>query len=170
MDYWLVMLLGCRMVIAFLDALLLHEDSGVNRVLILSPVNTIYNWRNEFDKWIPGIDCEYNVSENTLYQTRTCVYTLTCTVCIYTCTLQHYTCRCAGVGELVCTNYMCSLNVSEQVSVRTLCMHYVILCTHVSQCVCVCFYARMLACVHTCVFVCTNLSACTYMCVHAYTM
>jgi transcriptional regulator ATRX len=48
-------------VIALLDALLMHEASGVNRVLILSPVNTIHNWRNEFDKWIPGIDCEYNI-------------------------------------------------------------------------------------------------------------
>ena len=48
--------------IALIDALLMHEDSGVERVLILSPVNTIYNWRNEFDRWIPNYECEYNVS------------------------------------------------------------------------------------------------------------
>ena len=48
--------------IAFIDALLMHEESGVGRVLILSPVNAIYNWRKEIELWIPGVDCDYNVS------------------------------------------------------------------------------------------------------------
>ena len=39
--------------LAFVDALLCCEDSGVKRVLILTPINTLYNWRSEFERWIP---------------------------------------------------------------------------------------------------------------------
>ena len=49
-------------VIAFIDALLNRQESGVSRVLILSPVNTIHNWMNEFNLWIPYSKCDYNVS------------------------------------------------------------------------------------------------------------
>ena len=49
-------------VIAFIDALLNSSKSDVSRVLILSPVNTIHNWMNEFNLWIPYSKCDYNVS------------------------------------------------------------------------------------------------------------
>ena len=49
-------------VIAFIDALLNSSESEVSRVLILSPVNTIHNWMNEFNLWIPYSKCDYNVS------------------------------------------------------------------------------------------------------------
>ena len=49
-------------VIAFIDALLNSLESEVSRVLILSPVNTIHNWMNEFNLWIPYSKCDYNVS------------------------------------------------------------------------------------------------------------
>ena len=48
-------------VIAFIDALLNCQESGVSRVLILSPVNTIHNWMNEFNLWIPYSKCDYNI-------------------------------------------------------------------------------------------------------------
>ena len=43
-------------VIAFLDALLTLEESFVSRVLVLAPVNTLYNWVHEYHRWIPGAD------------------------------------------------------------------------------------------------------------------
>ena len=56
--------------LAFVDALLNCEDSGVKRVLILTPVNTLYNWRNELERWIPTYD--YGVSvEHTHTHTHT---------------------------------------------------------------------------------------------------
>ena len=48
--------------IAFVDALLNTEESGVKRVLVLCPVNTINNWKEEFFKWIPRTQCNYTVS------------------------------------------------------------------------------------------------------------
>ena len=48
-------------VIAFVDALLNCEESGVKNVLILSPVNAIHNWINEFHQWIPLMECDYGV-------------------------------------------------------------------------------------------------------------
>ncbi len=48
--------------IAFADALLNCEDSGVKKVLVLCPVNTVNNWKVEFFKWISFRDCDYNVS------------------------------------------------------------------------------------------------------------
>ena len=50
-------------VIAFADALLNCEESGIKKVLVLCPVNTVNNWKIEFLKWIPILDCEYGVSE-----------------------------------------------------------------------------------------------------------
>jgi len=44
-------------VIAFIDALLNARESGISRVLILCPVNTLYNWMNEFCRWIH--ECDY---------------------------------------------------------------------------------------------------------------
>lgn len=49
-------------VIAFFDALLRCEESGVKRVLVLCPVNTVNNWKIEFYKWIPFMQCDYMVS------------------------------------------------------------------------------------------------------------
>lgn len=48
-------------VIAFLDALLCVEESGIRRVIILAPVNTLHNWRNEFEKWISYDQCDYRL-------------------------------------------------------------------------------------------------------------
>ena len=48
-------------VIAFIDALLSVEKSGIERVLVLAPVNTLHNWMNEFQKWIPYDKCDYHV-------------------------------------------------------------------------------------------------------------
>jgi hypothetical protein len=49
-------------VIAFFDALMRCKESGVSRVLVLCPVNTVNNWRMEFCKWIPYLHCDYGVS------------------------------------------------------------------------------------------------------------
>lgn len=49
-------------VIAFVDALLNCEESGIRHVLVLSPVNAIHNWMNEFRQWIPLMECDYSVS------------------------------------------------------------------------------------------------------------
>ena len=48
-------------VIAIIDALVNARESGVSRVIILCPVNTIYNWMNEYERWIKK--CEYDVSD-----------------------------------------------------------------------------------------------------------
>lgn len=48
--------------IAFADALMMCEESGVKKVLVLCPVNTVNNWKLEFFKWIPFKHCDYNVS------------------------------------------------------------------------------------------------------------
>ena len=53
-------------VIAFADALLNCEESGMKRVLVLCPVNTVHNWKVEFFKWIPFLSCEYKVSDSIL--------------------------------------------------------------------------------------------------------
>ena len=61
--------------IAFVDALLNCKESGVERVLVLSPINAIHNWMNEFRRWIPLMECEYGVSvqsANTLASTVIC--------------------------------------------------------------------------------------------------
>ena len=49
-------------VIAFVDALLNCEESGVKRVLVLTPINAIHNWMQEFRRWIPLMECDYGVS------------------------------------------------------------------------------------------------------------
>ncbi len=61
MPTFVLCLLFSVQVISFVDALLNHKDSGVSRVLILSPVNTIHNWKNEFDLWLP-YNNDYHVS------------------------------------------------------------------------------------------------------------
>jgi len=44
-------------VIAFLEALLRNESSTkIFRVAIIVPVNTLENWKNELEKWIPEDD------------------------------------------------------------------------------------------------------------------
>jgi RAD54-like protein 2 len=40
-------------VISFTDVFLRH--SGYNHVLVIVPVNTIQNWKNEFNHWVPGM-------------------------------------------------------------------------------------------------------------------
>lgn len=45
-----------------MDALLNCEESDVKHVLVLSPVNAIHNWMNEFHHWIPLMECDYGVS------------------------------------------------------------------------------------------------------------
>ena len=49
-------------VITFVDALLNCEESGIKRVLILTPINAIHNWIHEFRHWIPLMECDYGVS------------------------------------------------------------------------------------------------------------
>lgn len=48
--------------IAFADALLSCKESGLKKVLVLCPVNTLNNWKSEFFKWISPTDCDYDVS------------------------------------------------------------------------------------------------------------
>ena len=31
-----------------------NERLGVNRVLVICPVNTVKNWEDEFEKWLKG--------------------------------------------------------------------------------------------------------------------
>ena len=45
-----------------MDALLSSEDMDVHRVVILAPVNTLHNWMNEIEMWIP--DRDFGVSQN----------------------------------------------------------------------------------------------------------
>ena len=49
-------------VIAFLDALLSTDEMDVHRIMILTPVNTLHNWMNEIEMWIPERD--FGVSQN----------------------------------------------------------------------------------------------------------
>ena len=49
--------------IAVVDSLLVNVHlSGVERVLVVCPVNTLLNWRDEYEKWIPWNDRDYHVS------------------------------------------------------------------------------------------------------------
>jgi len=44
-------------VIAFIEALLRNKNSTkIFRVAIIVPVNTLDNWKNELEKWIPEGD------------------------------------------------------------------------------------------------------------------
>ena len=39
--------------IALLDTLLRNSDkTGINKILIVTPVNVLYNWKSEFEKWV----------------------------------------------------------------------------------------------------------------------
>ena len=50
-------------VIALLDALMLNSDTtNINTVLVLCPVNTLYNWSVEWNKWLPITLRDYHVS------------------------------------------------------------------------------------------------------------
>lgn len=40
-------------VIAFIEALLRNENTKIEKVAIIVPVNTLENWKNELVKWIP---------------------------------------------------------------------------------------------------------------------
>lgn len=55
-------------VIAFADALLTCKKSGIKKVLVLCPVNTINNWKIEFFKWIPFAH-DYRVSVTSTHLT-----------------------------------------------------------------------------------------------------
>ena len=68
--------------IAFVDALLNCEKQPVKRVLILCPVNTIYNWRTEFFKWIAFKDMEYNVRHTDRHLHPTHLTWCVCWVCM----------------------------------------------------------------------------------------
>ncbi|XP_017875510.1 transcriptional regulator ATRX homolog isoform X2 [Ceratina calcarata] len=46
-------------VIALVYTLLTHEQTGVKTVLIVSPLNTVLNWLNEFNLWLKDLD-DYN--------------------------------------------------------------------------------------------------------------
>ena len=89
--------------IAFVDAMLNCEGSGVKKVLVLSPVNAIHNWMNEYRHWIPLMECDYGVSV---------VYTCVC-VCVCVCV---FVCVCVCVCVLCLCSLLC-VHVSDQWSV-----------------------------------------------------
>jgi len=47
-------------VIAFIDIFLRH--TGARSALIIVPVNTLQNWINEFNMWLPTVDEENRAS------------------------------------------------------------------------------------------------------------
>lgn len=54
--------------IAVVDSLLVSTElTGVERVLVVCPVNALLNWRDEYEKWIPWSDRDYHVSLTHFY-------------------------------------------------------------------------------------------------------
>lgn len=62
-------------VIAFLDALLYNEATGLKRMLVIVPKNTISNWVDEFQRWLND-ENDYYVS------VCVCLYYVTVSTCI----------------------------------------------------------------------------------------
>ena len=51
--------------ITLLDTLLKNSDkTGITKVLIINPVNVLYNWKTEFDKWVPERDYFVHILES----------------------------------------------------------------------------------------------------------
>jgi transcriptional regulator ATRX len=41
--------------VALVHALLNHKDTKVKTVLVVSPLNTVLNWVNEFNMWLKDV-------------------------------------------------------------------------------------------------------------------
>ncbi|XP_076390210.1 uncharacterized protein LOC100874907 [Megachile rotundata] len=52
-------------VIALTHTLLVHEELGVKTVMIVCPLSTVLNWRNEFNLWLKDIEHDIEVYELT---------------------------------------------------------------------------------------------------------
>lgn len=39
-------------VVALTHTLMTHKDINMQRVLVVAPLNTVLNWKDEFDKWL----------------------------------------------------------------------------------------------------------------------
>lgn len=52
-------------VIALTHALLAHDELGVKTVMIVCPLSTVLNWRNEFNLWLKDIEHDIEVYELT---------------------------------------------------------------------------------------------------------
>ena len=59
--------------IAVVDTLLVNTKlSGVEKVLVVCPVNTLLNWKDEYEKWISWSERDYHVSKTKVQYTFSC--------------------------------------------------------------------------------------------------
>lgn len=52
-------------VIALAHTLLTHEDVNVKTIMVVCPLSTVLNWRNEFDLWLENIEHDIEIYELT---------------------------------------------------------------------------------------------------------
>ena len=71
--------------IAVVDTLLVNTKlSGVEKVLVVCPVNTLLNWKDEYEKWISWSERDYHVSKTKVQFTFSCrclsllIFTFSC--------------------------------------------------------------------------------------------
>ena len=56
------LLLSHSQLITFVHTLLSYEDKlGIKKVLVICPLNTVLNWKDEVDKWTGGLQIDVNV-------------------------------------------------------------------------------------------------------------
>ncbi|XP_034191688.2 uncharacterized protein LOC117609444 isoform X3 [Osmia lignaria lignaria] len=58
-------------VIALAHTLLMHEDVNVKTIMVVCPLSTVLNWRNEFDLWLDNIEHDIEIYELTRLKQNT---------------------------------------------------------------------------------------------------